>query len=85
VTAHLDRLRNTTDTKLGDFWVYWVSALGAVAFTSVVTFILDRALDDEAKWTLAPIRYLKFWGSPSDRKPGPIHRKGTGLYDLVRR
>ena len=60
-----------------------ISAIGAVAFTSFVTFVLDRALDDEANWTLAPVKYLKIW--KTNKNPGMVKRKATGLYDHVRR
>jgi hypothetical protein len=66
-----------------DFWIYWVSALGVVAFTSFVTFVLDRALDDEANWTLRPIKYLKFWGN--DGNPGVVKQKATNIYAGLRR
>ncbi|KAL5114710.1 hypothetical protein ACEQ8H_007379 [Pleosporales sp. CAS-2024a] len=71
------------------FWVYWISATGAVAFTSLVTFILDRALDDEAQWTWAPIKYLKFWKLRrwrADAKPTPVQRKANSptAYDAIR-
>ena len=67
------------------FWVYWISALGVVAFTAAVTWVLDSALDDEAQWTLRPLGYLKFWGN-SKRKPKIMKRKATGFYDhTVRR
>jgi hypothetical protein len=62
------------------FWVYWVSAIGAVWVTSVITFILNRALDDEANWKLARVKWLKFLSG--DEKTGPHERKKTttGLY-----
>lgn len=82
-TSSLFSMQDNYAPNKKKFWVYWVSAIGAVAFTSMVTFILDRALDEEANWTLAPIKYLKFWGS--DGKPGPVKRKATGLYDHVKR
>ncbi|KAH8733044.1 hypothetical protein GQ44DRAFT_766108 [Phaeosphaeriaceae sp. PMI808] len=61
------------------FWVYWVTAIGVVFLTSCVTFVMDRALDDEANWTLAPIRYLKFWGK--EQEPGIVKTK-TGLFKV---
>jgi len=82
-TSSLFSMQDNYAPNKKNFWVYWVSALGAVAFTSIVTFILDRALDEEANWTWAPIKYLKFWGN--EGKPGPVKRKATGLYDHVRR
>jgi hypothetical protein len=62
-----------------DFWVYWVSAIGVVAFTAAITWILDSALNDEAQWTWKPIRSLKFWDNEQP-VPGQVKRKSTGLY-----
>jgi hypothetical protein len=58
------------------FWVYWVAAIGVVAFTAVVTWVLDRAINDEAEWTWKPIRYLKFWGD------GTMKEKAIGFYNM---
>ncbi|KAF1829102.1 hypothetical protein BDW02DRAFT_510784 [Decorospora gaudefroyi] len=66
------------------FWVYWVSAIGVVAFTAFITWVLDSALDDEAQWTWRPLWYLKFWGQGMP-KHGRVKRKETGLYDHIRR
>lgn len=82
-TSSLFSMQDNFAPNKSDFWIYWISAIGAVAFTSFVTFILDRALDDEANWTLAPVKYLKFW--QNDGKPSVVKRKATGLYDHVRR
>jgi hypothetical protein len=82
-TSSLFSMQDNYAPNKQKFWVYWVSAIGAVAFTSVVTFVLDRALDDEANWTLAPVKWLKFWNN--DGQPSGIKRKKTGLYDLVRK
>jgi hypothetical protein len=82
-TSSLFSMQDNFAPNRSDFWIYWVSAIGAVAFTSFVTFILDRALDEEANWTLAPVKYLKFWRN--DGKPGMVKRKATGLYDHVKR
>jgi hypothetical protein len=87
-TSSLFSMQDNYAPNRPDFWIYWISALGAVAFTSCVTFILDRALDDEANWTLAPVKYLKFWKVrlwKDDGKPTAVTRKKTGLYDHVRR
>tara|TARA_R110002003_G_scaffold57_3_gene5125 strand:- start:15758 stop:15973 length:216 start_codon:yes stop_codon:yes gene_type:complete len=59
--------------------VYWVAAIAVVAFTSLVTFVLDRALDEEANWTLPPVRYLKFWNYGGE--PSSMKKRATGLYD----
>ncbi|KAF2035750.1 hypothetical protein EK21DRAFT_53597 [Setomelanomma holmii] len=81
-TSSLFSMQDNYAPNKGKFWVYWVAAIAVVAFTSLVTFILDRALDEEANWTLDPIRYLRFWDHKS--KPGTMKRKATGLYDHVR-
>jgi len=63
--------------------VYWVSAIGVVAFTAVITWILDNALNDEAQWTWKPITFLKFWGvNEQQPQPGKVKRKMTNLYRL---
>jgi hypothetical protein len=82
-TSSLFSMQDNYAPNKSDFWIYWVSAIGVVAFTSFVTFVLDRALDEEANWTLRPLKYLKFWNI--DGRPGMVKRKATGLYDHVRR
>jgi hypothetical protein len=83
-TSSLFSMQDNFAPNRSEFWIYWVSAIGAVAFTSCVTFVLDRALDEEANWTLAPVKYLQFW-KHDDGKPSMVKRKATGLYDHVRR
>ncbi|KAH7076719.1 hypothetical protein BKA63DRAFT_288237 [Paraphoma chrysanthemicola] len=65
------------------FWVYWVAAIAVVAFTSLVTFVLDRALDEEANWTLRPVRYLKFW-KRKRKIDHDLKKRKTGLYANMR-
>jgi hypothetical protein len=77
-TSSLFSMQDSYAPDSNKFWVYWVSAIGAVLFTSFVTFILDRALDDEANWKLAPIKSLKFWGKTQNTQTG---RKTTGFYN----
>lgn len=85
-TSSLFSMQDEYSPNRKKFWVYWVSALLAVAFTSFVTFVLDRALDDEANWTLSPLRHLKFWGKDTEaKKPGMVMRKTTGFYGTKRR
>ncbi|KAF1939235.1 hypothetical protein EJ02DRAFT_408830 [Clathrospora elynae] len=83
-TSSLFSMQDNYAPNKGDFWVYWVSAIGVVAFTAAVTWILDSALDDEAQWTWRPLWHLKFWGN-SKPKPGTVKKKATGFYDHVRR
>jgi hypothetical protein len=61
-TSSLFSMQDNYAPNRSDFWVYWVSAIGVVAFTAAITWILDSALDDEAQWTWRPLSYLKFWG-----------------------
>jgi len=82
-TSSLFSMQDNYALNKQKFWVYWVSAIGAVGITSVVTFFLDRALDDEANWTLAPVKWLKLWNG--DGTPTAIRKRKTGLYDRVRK
>jgi Mg2+ and Co2+ transporter CorA len=79
-TSSLFSMQDNYAPNKKKFWVYWVSAIGAVWVTSVITFILNRALDDEANWKLARVKWLKFLSG--DEKTGPHERKKTttGLY-----
>jgi hypothetical protein len=81
-TSSLFSMQDDYAPNRSQFWIYWVSAIGAVAFTSFVTFVLDRALDDEANWTLAPVKYFRFW--KNDGEPGMVKKKTTGLYNHMR-
>lgn len=69
-TSSLFSMQDNFAPNQSGFWIYWISAIGAVAFTSLVTFVLDRALDDEANWTLAPIKYFKFWKKKRNARIG---------------
>ncbi|KAH7357347.1 hypothetical protein BKA66DRAFT_428072 [Pyrenochaeta sp. MPI-SDFR-AT-0127] len=77
-TSSLFSMQDNYAPNKGHFWVYWVSALGVVAFTAAVTWILDSVLDDEAQWALKPI-FLKFWDK-REKKPRAVKRKQTLLY-----
>ncbi|CAO2656561.1 Nn.00g053640.m01.CDS01 [Neocucurbitaria sp. VM-36] len=84
-TSSLFSMQDNYAPNRNKFWVYWISAIGAVAITAAVTWILDNALDDEAQWTWRPLKYLKFW-EKGNKKPGVVKRKATGFYDqTVRR
>lgn len=61
------------------FWVYWVSAIGSVIFTVVVTWILDQALNDAAEWTLDSFKNLPKWRKELTR-PRLARAKTTPLY-----
>ena len=79
-TSSLFSMQDNFAPNKGQFWVYWVSAIGVVAFTAAITWILDSALDEEAQWTWRPFWYLKFWGK-NKRMPGRMKRKPTGFYN----
>lgn len=79
-TSSLFSMQDNYAPNKGEFYVYWVSAIGVVAFTACVTWVLDSALDDEAQWTWRPLQYLKFW-ELGRMKKGTVKRKGTGIYD----
>jgi hypothetical protein len=51
-TSSLFSMQDEYAPNKSHFWVYWVCALGVVLFTSIVTWILDRALNDKAEWTV---------------------------------
>ncbi|RYO67236.1 hypothetical protein AA0113_g4900 [Alternaria arborescens] len=78
-TSSLFSMQDNYAPNRSDFWVYWVSAIGVVAFTAAITWVLDSALNDEAQWTWKPIRSLKFWDNEQP-VPGQVKRKSTGLY-----
>ncbi|KAI4957737.1 hypothetical protein J4E86_004876 [Alternaria arbusti] len=82
-TSSLFSMQDNYAPNRSEFWVYWVSAIGVVAFTAVITWILDNALNDEAQWTWRPITFLKFWGVEEQQpQPGKVKRKMTNLYRL---
>ncbi|KAF9699339.1 hypothetical protein EKO04_002683 [Ascochyta lentis] len=78
-TSSLFSMQDNYAPNKSQFWVYWVCALGVVMATSVVTWVLDRALNDEAQWTLDPLRFLKFWDQPH-AKTKTMKKTMTGLY-----
>lgn len=57
-TSSLFSMQDNYAPNQDQFWVYWVCALGVVAATSVVTWVLDRALNDEAQWTVESFKTL---------------------------
>ncbi len=63
------------------FWVYWVTAVGVVLLTAIITWILSAALDEEAQWTWRPFWYFKFWGR-NKKMPGGVKKRPTGFYNL---
>ncbi|KAH7123990.1 hypothetical protein B0J11DRAFT_327271 [Dendryphion nanum] len=73
-TSSLFSMQDDFAPGMNQFWVYWVSAIGLVAFTFVITWVLDSALDDAAQWKLP----FKFWGDKSE--PSSLKRKATGFY-----
>lgn len=55
-TASLFSMQDNYAPNKPQFWVYWASALGLVAVTFLLTWLLDSALDEEAQWKT---RWLK--------------------------
>ncbi|KAF2622093.1 hypothetical protein BU25DRAFT_298288, partial [Macroventuria anomochaeta] len=60
-TSSLFSMQDNYAPNKPQFWVYWVCAIGVVMFTSVVTWVLDRALNDEAQWTLEFFKSMVGW------------------------
>ncbi|KAF2261913.1 hypothetical protein CC78DRAFT_535284 [Lojkania enalia] len=55
------------------FWIYWASAVPAIAFTFFATWVLDSALDDAAQWK----GWWRIWEKVRDLgkgKKGPVMR-----------
>lgn len=81
-TSSLFSMQDEYAPNQDKFWVYWVSALGAVVLTAAATWILDSALDDAAQWD---VPFRKWWrkerspddGSWTSNRP----RRGTGFYN----
>lgn len=81
-TSSLFSMQDNYAPNKGEFWVYWVSAIGVVLFTAVITWVLDTALDEEAQWTWRPLMFFKFWGK-KDTTVYPVKR-GTSFYKLAK-
>ena len=73
-TSSLFSMQDDFAPNKGKFWVYWVSAFGLVILTFVITWVLNRALDDAAQWVLP----FKFWGGKKDSDS--LQKRATGLY-----
>jgi hypothetical protein len=52
-TSSLFSMQDEFAPNRSQFWVYWVCAVGVVLFTSIVTWVLDSALNDQAEWKVA--------------------------------
>jgi hypothetical protein len=52
-TSSLFSMQDEFAPNRSQFWVYWVCAIGVVLFTSIVTWVLDSALNDQAEWKVA--------------------------------
>lgn len=59
-TSSLFSMQDNYAPNKPQFWVYWVCAIGVVIFTSVVTWVLDRSLNDEAQFTFES--FLELFG-----------------------
>ena len=78
-TSSLFSMQDEYAPNKPQFWVYWVCAIGVVMFTSVVTWVLDRALNDAAEWTLESFKPLNILGK-QDAKPTLTRAKGTSVW-----
>jgi hypothetical protein len=78
-TSSLFSMQDEYAPNKPQFWVYWVCAIGVVMFTSVVTWVLDRALNDAAEWTLDPFKSIHAWGK-KENLPKLPRSKTTPLY-----
>ncbi|KAL5435552.1 hypothetical protein PMIN07_006587 [Paraphaeosphaeria minitans] len=82
-TSSLFSMQDNYAPNRGEFWVYWVSALIVVALTSIITWILDSALDDAAQWDVPFRRWLRSKRNPDQTlEPARQERRGTGFYKL---
>lgn len=75
-TSSLFSMQDNYAPNKSQFWVYWVCAIGVVIFTSIVTWVLDRALNEEAQWTLESFKNIQLTGSKD--APKAIKRVKTG-------
>jgi hypothetical protein len=66
-TSSLFSMQDEYAPNKPQFWVYWVCAIGVVMFTSVVTWVLDQALNDAAEWTLDSFKILPRWGTDNNK------------------
>lgn len=80
-TSSLFSMQDEYAPNKPQFWVYWVCAIGVVMFTSIVTWILDQALNDAAEWTLESFKSLPRWGKEKNI-PRLNRAKTTPLYGL---
>lgn len=78
-TSSLFSMQDNYAPNQSEFWVYWVCASGMVMFTCVVTWVLDRALDDEAQWSMESFKPLSMLGR-QESKPALRRTKGTSVW-----
>jgi Mg2+ and Co2+ transporter CorA len=91
-TSSLFSMQDEFAPNRSQFWVYWVCAIGVVLFTSIVTWILDSALNDQAEWKVEPRfkavydgfkkRVESFATKPSD-KPSAVQQGLINPSDAV--
>lgn len=74
-TSGLFSMESTYAPQGPHFWIYWVTAIGAVILTAIITWSLDNALNDAAQWTLAPLRWMTFF---RNKQPCASIRGGAG-------
>ncbi|KAF1925366.1 uncharacterized protein M421DRAFT_8039 [Didymella exigua CBS 183.55] len=82
-TSSLFSMQDEYAPNKPQFWVYWVCALGVVMFTSVVTWVLDRALNDAAEWSLANFKIWFPWGKNDSQTR--LNKTKTGIWGPTRR
>ena len=66
-TSSLFSMQDEYAPNKPQFWVYWVCAIGVVMFTSVVTWVLDQALNDAAEWSWESFKILPIWRTDNNR------------------
>lgn len=76
-TSSLFSMQDNYAPNKPQFWVYWVCAIGVVIFTSVVTWVLDRSLNDEAQFTFES--FLDLFGL-GDKGSAKMKRRRTALW-----
>ncbi|KAJ8112852.1 hypothetical protein OPT61_g4876 [Boeremia exigua] len=77
-TSSLFSMQDNYAPNKPQFWVYWVCAMGVVIFTSVVTWVLDRSLNDEAQFTLES--FMEVLGGSKKGTTTKIKRTKTALW-----
>jgi len=77
-TSSLFSMQDNYAPNKPQFWVYWVCAIGVVIFTSVVTWVLDRSLNDRAQFTLES--FMEMFGFGNKGPTSKIKRSKTAFW-----